>query len=403
MSEVAAAFNLRKKYKIFRILIIGRANSGKTTLLKRVCNSDEDPCIYDRKGGNLVNPTEERGVHDINQGFIFRSNPEFVFHDSPGFEAGTRDELNQVLLFIEERAKAINPDDQLHVIWFCFTLGNKARLFLDLERQFFNIQHSGNVPVIAIYTKFDDLVSQMYMENKSDGFVAARSNAELWLAKKLQEPLFASKFPPKADVCLEEMDDDEGNHQEQVKLLIDKTASSLDSSALKMLFVSNLENNLEVCVKSAIQHGLPVKKKMDVLVASCLTWFPHSFNSHPKFKKGRRLLLTDHIIQQIVESLSDKLKNSSLLAMAVILICCHGSFWIQFISGVQVSFVDAFKQALANVKSRNVLDKVSAAIEEMNNNCNDHCDVSQIKDLFASIVLNNCINYIKDISDSENN
>jgi len=27
----------------FRILVIGRANAGKTTLLKRVCNTKEDP------------------------------------------------------------------------------------------------------------------------------------------------------------------------------------------------------------------------------------------------------------------------------------------------------------------------------------------------------------------------
>ena len=40
-------YELRKKYKRFRILVIGRANAGKTTLLQRVCNTTEDPCIYD--------------------------------------------------------------------------------------------------------------------------------------------------------------------------------------------------------------------------------------------------------------------------------------------------------------------------------------------------------------------
>jgi len=39
------AAKLRAKYRYFRILIIGRANAGKTTLLKRVCNTKEDP-IY---------------------------------------------------------------------------------------------------------------------------------------------------------------------------------------------------------------------------------------------------------------------------------------------------------------------------------------------------------------------
>jgi GTP-binding protein EngB required for normal cell division len=37
------AAKLRAKYTHFRILVIGRANAGKTTLLKRVCNTEEDP------------------------------------------------------------------------------------------------------------------------------------------------------------------------------------------------------------------------------------------------------------------------------------------------------------------------------------------------------------------------
>ena len=37
------AKKLRAKYTHFRILVIGRANVGKTTLLKRVCNTKEDP------------------------------------------------------------------------------------------------------------------------------------------------------------------------------------------------------------------------------------------------------------------------------------------------------------------------------------------------------------------------
>jgi len=48
------AFDARKKYTRFRILVIGRANAGKTTLLKRVCNTAEEPCIYDEENNNLV-------------------------------------------------------------------------------------------------------------------------------------------------------------------------------------------------------------------------------------------------------------------------------------------------------------------------------------------------------------
>jgi len=47
------AAKLRATYTRFRILVIGRANAGKTTLLKRVCNTTEEPSIYD-EGKNLV-------------------------------------------------------------------------------------------------------------------------------------------------------------------------------------------------------------------------------------------------------------------------------------------------------------------------------------------------------------
>ena len=34
----------------FRILVVGRSNAGKTTLLQRVCNTTELPEIYNSKG-----------------------------------------------------------------------------------------------------------------------------------------------------------------------------------------------------------------------------------------------------------------------------------------------------------------------------------------------------------------
>ncbi|KAG6904275.1 hypothetical protein DXG01_014384 [Tephrocybe rancida] len=110
MSNVSAS-ELRSKYTHFRILVIGRANAGKTTLLKRVCNTNEDPCIYDEKKKAL------RGIHDINRPFVFASNPQFIFHDSPGFEAGDESQLIQVQSFIEERARATDRNEQLHAIW----------------------------------------------------------------------------------------------------------------------------------------------------------------------------------------------------------------------------------------------------------------------------------------------
>ena len=43
-----------------------------------------------------------------------------------------------------------------------------------------------------------------------------------------------------------------GKHQDQVKVLIERTASSLDDTALKMLFVSVQQNNIELCIRYVI-------------------------------------------------------------------------------------------------------------------------------------------------------
>ena len=43
-----------------------------------------------------------------------------------------------------------------------------------------------------------------------------------------------------------------GKHRDQVKVLIEKTASTLDDTALKMLFVSVQQNNIDLCVRYAI-------------------------------------------------------------------------------------------------------------------------------------------------------
>ena len=45
---------LRSMFKVLRILIVGRANAGKTTILQKLCNSTEDPKIFS-KGRRVSN------------------------------------------------------------------------------------------------------------------------------------------------------------------------------------------------------------------------------------------------------------------------------------------------------------------------------------------------------------
>ncbi|PPQ89285.1 hypothetical protein CVT25_000877, partial [Psilocybe cyanescens] len=267
-------FNVRQKYTHFRILVIGRANAGKTTLLQRVCNTTEEPRIYN-EGKNLVRSLcgaregialkscgilagnagkttllQRRGIHDINRPFAFESNPQFIFHDSRGFESGDESQLKEVQAFIEERARSTEPKLQLHAIWFCF-VPNKSRPLLELEERFFNEQRAGNAPVIAIFTKLDDLIIQVFKRGSSRE--QNRQSALNVLKDKFEEPLRGYKYPPKAYLHLEKMQVDEGKHQDQVKELIKKTADSLDNLALQMLFVSVQSSKHQDQVKELIK------------------------------------------------------------------------------------------------------------------------------------------------------
>ncbi|KAL4064751.1 hypothetical protein V8B97DRAFT_1288768 [Scleroderma yunnanense] len=112
----------------FRILVIGRANAGKTTLLQRLSNSIELPEIFNSKG-ERINPTTvqgslERGYHNIDDELIFRSNPGFIFHDSRGFETGSEDELKMMKDFLTDRAATMKLDKRIHAVWYGQTINS---------------------------------------------------------------------------------------------------------------------------------------------------------------------------------------------------------------------------------------------------------------------------------------
>jgi septin family protein len=152
----ADAQRLRNKFGRFRILIVGRANAGKTTILQKVCNTTDDPEIYDTKGKKvramiystrasiadklwvdrccrreihdrcvyIICPVcihaltdDQRGDHDITNEMVFKSNSDFVFHDSCGFEAGSAEEFEKMMKFISERVHATKLKDRIHAIW----------------------------------------------------------------------------------------------------------------------------------------------------------------------------------------------------------------------------------------------------------------------------------------------
>jgi GTPase SAR1 family protein len=147
--------NPRIPNPLFRVLVIGRANAGKTTILQRVCDTTESPTIYRRgkhggreevRGPNftcesdltadqvkldpsmgvsdsyfiLVCPLTwcQRGEHIIDDELVFSNHSGYVFHDSRGIESGGIDELETLKEFIRRKCGETKLQDKLHAIWF---------------------------------------------------------------------------------------------------------------------------------------------------------------------------------------------------------------------------------------------------------------------------------------------
>jgi 50S ribosomal subunit-associated GTPase HflX len=57
------AQNLRRLAGRFRVLIIGRANAGKTTILQQVCHTTEKPKIFNQEGHEVFYVLDIIGYH----------------------------------------------------------------------------------------------------------------------------------------------------------------------------------------------------------------------------------------------------------------------------------------------------------------------------------------------------
>ncbi|KAF8345064.1 hypothetical protein F5887DRAFT_885428 [Amanita rubescens] len=239
----------------FCILIIGRANAGKTTILEKVCGvakGTKPIIVYDKESKcTHCNTYNQRGIHDIEHQITYEGS-NFIFHDSQGFESGAGEELELVLDFIKKRSAAAQLKDQLHAIWYCIPM-DSARPILPSELDFFN-KGTGKVPLVVVFTKFDGQIIQESgklndIEDDGAKWDMARKNAEITFQGTYLPKVMNTQYPPKAYVRLEDMDTPENDCPE----LSEKTAYAIDDSSLQELFVATQMNNLDLCVKSGLE------------------------------------------------------------------------------------------------------------------------------------------------------
>ncbi|EIM81080.1 uncharacterized protein STEHIDRAFT_66853 [Stereum hirsutum FP-91666 SS1] len=257
----AETLQLRAKCRRFRILVIGRANAGKTTLCQRMCNTTDPPVVY-TKGGKIVNvsPSEERGIHNIEDEIVYEANPGFVFHDSGGFESGSEAELQTVRDFIKNRSEEGELSSRLHAIWFCMPV-DSDRPLVDAEMKFFD---SGThpVPVIAIFTKCDSQYIKAKEHLREKG-ISRRDITKQVIEKEIENYLRMLEtdwnkraiHPPKA-YCFMKGNDHKNHQSIQCAALVERTEESIDDDVLKLLFASVQRCNTKICVRHAVKYSL---------------------------------------------------------------------------------------------------------------------------------------------------
>ncbi|KIO03032.1 hypothetical protein M404DRAFT_146392, partial [Pisolithus tinctorius Marx 270] len=250
----------------FRILVVGRANSGKTTVLQRVCNTTDQPEIFDGEGRyveyciQLAIDCIQCGYHDIKNELVFKSNPHFVFHDSGGFESGSEKEFNQMRKFVMDCARTPKLEK------YCIPCSETHRRVTAAERKFFEECDACHVPVIVLLIKADLLKLDAIEEIEDLGLVVdevqvaevQKGILDEFLAE-IEKYLNYCSFQPNgflplmrkcSIVALMYM------HEEgaDCTALLKCTTNALNEENLQMLLILTQQSNLALCIEFAVMR-----------------------------------------------------------------------------------------------------------------------------------------------------
>ncbi|KAJ8075809.1 hypothetical protein PM082_021441 [Marasmius tenuissimus] len=256
---------VKDECKRFRVLVMGRRNAGKTTLLKKMTQSSDGRVEVRDEYGNLVDhgrllePSVERGQSRIDWEITFPSNPGYVFHDSRGMEAGSTEEIDKLNDFMERRSKKRSLEEQLHVIWYCLPV-DSARPLCKEEMAFFeNENGTYGVPVVAIFTKFEARVTKALgsLRDNGVGIREARRRAPEKAQSDFKQDVLDErearmKHKPSAHVFLQEMHLPKSTCGELTK----ETHRVVDNKVVYELFARIQRNSVEVSLAVSLVYAM---------------------------------------------------------------------------------------------------------------------------------------------------
>ncbi|KAG9004960.1 hypothetical protein FRB94_001929 [Tulasnella sp. JGI-2019a] len=278
-----------------RILIVGKANAGKTSILKNICGETDIPIVRDPKGNLVVDlktldPTLARGMHDMTFEITYPSHPGFIFYDSRGIESGSTEEIDKVANFITQRS-TMPLNERLHATWICLPLDDE-RPVGEAEMRMLRLKNPGEVPVVVVFTKYDGLETRVFNKMRQEerlkpreAFRAMADAAERLFKEHWLNRIYTAEPPKPPFVCLKDLHKPGGN----CDALMDCTMNVLeDNKEAQKIFVMaqtyNLETRLKVLVPEIVKLLLDMTDHrpynvVDQLVQGVLSWMPHVYQS----------------------------------------------------------------------------------------------------------------------------
>ncbi|KAN0131046.1 hypothetical protein V8E53_011179 [Lactarius tabidus] len=240
----------------FRVLVIGRANAGKTSILQRVCETTESPTIYRGNEEVTLNPSMDVSDDVTYLRLLLNMGPGYVFHDSQGIEAGDEEKLEILKDFIR-RKYCVPMDDH--------------RPGLNL-RFYANVCPDQNVPVIAVFTKYDQFRRNVEIDMSDDPNQNSDSNVSQVVEERFQEHYLRPLGDDIKYVRLEKMHRKDSHCDN----LVETTAAALNEETVALMLLAVQRSNLELSVKTALRRvhqkaGLNVKE----VIKECLVPFPY--------------------------------------------------------------------------------------------------------------------------------